>query len=129
MLVKTVNTRKEKDLIIFETILNRLAKALFIIRFNDTTVIQLQCTQLSRRQIAANHMTHGLVRRGTRSVLASDNLLNAFFDDLILMPQLVLHFLKSARVHLANGVTLQIVVVYYRSCPLVRHAPTHRECR
>merc|ERR1711892_380662 len=93
MLVKTVNTRKEKDLIIFETILNRLAKALFIIRFNDTTVVQLQCTQLSRRQIAANQLT-------------------AFFDDLILMPQLVLHFLKSARVHLANGVTLQIVVVY-----------------
>ena len=47
----------------------------------------------------------------SRAVFASHNLRASLFDDLILMPELVFHFLETAGVHLTNGITLEIIIV------------------
>ena len=45
------------------------------------------------------------------SILATHNLRATLFDDLILVPELVFHFLESAGVHLTNGIALEIIIV------------------
>ena len=91
--------------------------------------IYLECGDLFGCEAPADNVANCFVL-WSGTIFTPHNLRSALFDDLILMPEFVFHFLEATGVHLTNGITLEIIIVdsvleyKNRDCTAIKKKPT-----